>query len=266
MRGHSMFIRTERSVKEFFQLYPVVTIIVGINILFWFIIDFLNLRIGNEIRFYGIGINAAIAAGEWWRLITPVFLHAGAMHMLFNSFSLVLFGPALEQMLGKIKFILAYLGTAVTANVIIYLIESPNYAHLGASGAIFGLFGIYVYMSIFRKDLIDQSSIQIVGVIVAIGLVMTFLRSNISILGHLFGLFSGFIYAPLLLAGVKSYSPWARPRPRKRKYADDDNGPQFDPDRWNKKRKMPEVIRKNMLWIVVGIIAVLWLLGQANIL
>lgn len=261
-----MFIRTERSVKEFFQLYPIVTIIVGINILLWFIIDFLNLQIGAYLRYYGTGVNAYISAGEWWRLVTPVFLHAGAMHMLFNAFSLVLFGPALEQMLGKIKFVLAYLGTAVTANIVIYFIESPSYAHLGASGAVFGLFGIYVYMVMFRKDLIDPSSRQIVGVIVAIALVMTFLRSNISVLGHLFGLLSGFIYAPLLLAGVKSYSPWIRPRPQKRKYADDDDGPQFDPDRWNKKRKMPEVIRKNMLWIIVGVIAILWLLGQANIL
>ncbi|GIO24329.1 rhomboid family intramembrane serine protease [Oceanobacillus sp. J11TS1] len=260
-----MFIRTERSIKEFFQLYPVVTIIVGVNIFLWLIIDFLNLQIGNYLRLYGIGINAGIAEGQWWRLITPTFLHAGAMHMLFNSFSLVLFGPALEQMLGKIKFLLAYLGTATTANIVIYFIESPTYAHLGASGAIFGLFGIYVYMVVFRKDLIDQSSSQIVAVIVTIALVMTFLRSNISILGHLFGLFSGFIYAPLLLAGVKSYSPWTRPRPKSRKYADGD-GPQFDPNRWNQKRKVPEVIRKNMIWIIVAIIAILWLLGQANIL
>ncbi|MFD1067124.1 rhomboid family intramembrane serine protease [Oceanobacillus locisalsi] len=261
-----MFIRTERSVKEFFQLYPVVTIIVGINIFLWFIIDFLNLQIGQYIQFFGVGINAGIAQGEWWRIFTPIFLHAGVLHMLFNSFSLVLFGPALEQMLGKIKFILAYVGTAATANIVIYFIESPTYAHLGASGAVFGLFGIYVYMVIFRKDLIDQSSSQIIGVIVAIALVMTFLRGNISVLGHLFGIFSGFIYAPLLLAGARSYSPWAQPRPRKRTYADDDDGPQFDPNRWNRKKKIPEGIRKNKLWIIVGIIAVLWLLGQANIL
>ncbi|WP_152655443.1 rhomboid family intramembrane serine protease [Oceanobacillus sp. CFH 90083] len=261
-----MFIRTERSIKEFFQLYPVVTIIVGINILLWFIIDFLSLRIGATIRDLGLGVNFWIGLGEWWRIFTPIFLHAGVMHMLFNSFSLVLFGPALEQMLGKVKFILAYIGTAATANVGIYFIESPSYAHLGASGAIFGLFGIYVYMLVFRQDLIDQSSRQIIGVIVVIALIMTFVRSNISVLGHLFGFFSGFIYAPLLLAGVKSYSPWARPRPRKRKYADDDNSPQFDPNRWNKKKKMPDAIRKNMLWIIVGIIAILWLLGQANIL
>lgn len=258
-----MFIRTERSIKEFFQFYPIVTVIVGINILLWLIIDFLHLRIGAWIQYYGIGFNASIADGQWWRLITPVFLHAGAMHMLFNSFSLVLFGPALEQMLGKFKFLLAYFGTAITANIVIYFLQPLSYAHVGASGAIFGLFGIYVYMVIFRKDLIDQSSSQIIAVIVSIGLVMTFLRSNISVLGHLFGLFSGFAYAPLLLAGVRSYSPWRQRKSRKK--ADDDSL-QFDPDRWNKKKKVPAVIRNNWIWIVIGIIAVLWLLGQANIL
>src|SRR5690625_7985599 len=85
-------------------------------------------------------------------------------HILFYSFSLVLFGPALEQMLGKFKFILVYLFTGIVGNVFTYIIGA-NDLHLGASGALYGLLGLFVYMSFFRNDLIDPVSKQIVTVI-----------------------------------------------------------------------------------------------------
>lgn len=241
------------------SLYPVVSIIIIINISLWAIIDLLRLPIGTFIQLYGIGLNIGITEGQWWRLITPIFLHGGLMHMLFNSFSLVLFGPALEQMLGKLKFILAYFGTAITANIVIYFLESPTYAHLGASGAIYGLFGIYVFMVMYRKDLIDQSSTQIIIIFVGIGLVMTFVRSNISVLGHLFGLISGIIYAPLLLRNVANYSPWMR----RRRYVDpDDNSIKFDPNRWQKKKRVPTFVRKYLIWIIIGFFVLLGLMGR----
>ncbi len=259
----SLFIRNERSIKEFMSLYPIVSVLVIINIILWAINDLLQLQIGRFIEIYGIGFNAAIADGQWWRIITPIFLHGGLMHMLFNSFSLVLFGPALEQMLGKFKFILAYLGTAITANIAIFFLQPMNYAHLGASGAIFGLFGIYVFMVMYRKDLIDQSSSQMIAVIVGIGLVMTFIRPNISILGHLFGFLSGIIYAPLLLRNVASYFPWIR---RRTKFAADDDAVQFDPNRWRRKKRIPPFIRKNLLWIIIGFFVLLGILGRMGIL
>src|SRR5690625_8001042 len=75
-------------------------------------------------------------------------------HILFYSFSLVLFGPALEQMLGKFKFILVYLFTGIVGNVFTYTIGA-NDLHLGASGALFGMLGLNVYIRFFRNDYID---------------------------------------------------------------------------------------------------------------
>src|SRR5690625_3412327 len=106
-----VFIRNERSVKEFIQFYPIVATLVIIHLVLFVLMDFLGLPIGQKIYAWGAGFNPAVTHGEYWRLVTPIFLHAGLMHTLFNSFSLVLFGPALEQMLGKFKFILAYFGT-----------------------------------------------------------------------------------------------------------------------------------------------------------
>ncbi|SDJ68074.1 rhomboid family intramembrane serine protease [Salimicrobium halophilum] len=194
-----MFLRTE-SFQDFLKFYPVISFIVAVHIVLWLMMDVLSLPFAVEWKQLGVGNNFLINQGEYWRLVTPIFLHAGLSHMLFNSFSLVLFGPALERMLGKGKFIIAYLLAGIAGNVGTYAAEpGAFYSHLGASGAIFGLFGIYAYMLFARKDLLDQASSQIITVIIALGLIMTFLQPNINVLGHLFGFIGGIALAPPLL-------------------------------------------------------------------
>src|SRR5690625_5201022 len=151
-----MFIRTERSLKEFIQYYPIVAGLVMIHLALWLMIDLLHLPMGDQLFQWGAGHNISTHNGEYWRLLTSMFLHAGLMHTLFNSFALVLFGPALEQMLGKFKFIIAYIGAGFIGNLATYLVApTAFYVHVGASGAIYGLFGIYIFMVFFRKHLID---------------------------------------------------------------------------------------------------------------
>ena len=191
-----MFTRTE-SFQSFLKLYPIISVIVGIHILLWAIM-YVPLPGGRLILEQMVGFNFLIAEGQYWRLLTPIFVHAGFSHMLFNSFSLVLFGPALERMLGKTKFIITYLGTGIIANFATYKIEPLEYSHVGASGAIFGLFGIYLYLVMMRKDLIDQANSQIIITILVIGLIMTFINSNINVVAHLFGLIGGLLVGPII--------------------------------------------------------------------
>ncbi|KAA0544577.1 rhomboid family intramembrane serine protease [Bacillus sp. BGMRC 2118] len=192
-----MFLRTE-SFQQFIRYYPIVTLLVAIHFLLWLWIN-LSLPGGYDLFEYMVGYNMFVEYGEWWRLFTPIFLHVSFGHALFNSFSLVLFGPALEKLLGKVKFIIAYIGAGFIANVATYYLEPVDFQHLGASGAIYGLFGIYLYMVVFRKELIDAANSQLIVTILVIGIVMTFIGGNINIVGHIFGFIGGVILAPLVL-------------------------------------------------------------------
>jgi len=252
-----MFIRQERSIKEFMQFYPVVAWLIIIHLFLWFIIHFLQLPLGQQLFQWGIGHNLYIHQGEYWRLLTAIFLHSGMPHTLFNSFSLVLFGPALEQMLGRMKFIIAYLGAGLIGNIATYALNpTAFYAHIGASGAIFGLFGLYMYMVMLRKDLIDETNAQIVVVITIIALLMTFLRTHINIYAHIFGFLGGLILAPIVLKRAKPFSIW-----RNRRRHMHGGSIKFDPKRWQK-RRLSQQTKKNLFWLILGILIIFGLIGK----
>ncbi len=256
-----MFLRNE-TFKEFIRFYPIVTGLVALHLVLWLLGDFLRLAPIIELKNWGVGVNALILDGQYWRLVTPIFLHADFTHALFNSFSLVLFGPALEQMLGKVKFSVMYLVAGIAGNLGTFIV-SPDayYAHLGASGAIFGIFGVYVYMVLNRNDLIDQSNAQIIMVIFILGLFMSF-RPGINILGHLFGLIGGFAIAPVVLKNARSFSLWQlRAKHSTRR---DDDEITFNPNRW-KNRRMPGAGKgtgKKVFWGIIIFLVVVALFGR----
>ncbi|MGM8216639.1 rhomboid family protein [Bacillaceae bacterium W0354] len=193
-----IFLRSE-SLKQFIRWYPVITGIIIIHLILYILTNIISV----EFEFMLSGQNIFIAKGEYWRLVTAIFVHFGLGHVLFNSFSLVLFGPPLERMLGKFKFILTYLLMGIIGNVATFYLSNPLGLHAGASGAIFGLFGIYMYIVFMRKELIDPQSRQIVTVITVIALAMTFLRTGINIYAHIFGLMAGLALAPIVLNKVR---------------------------------------------------------------
>ncbi|MBM4765390.1 rhomboid family intramembrane serine protease [Bacillus sp. B15-48] len=186
-----MFLRTE-SFREFLRFYPVVSLILFIHLLV-FLATTLPILPSKEIFALLAGVNLYIVEGEIWRLFTPIFTHSGFTHLLFNSFSLVLFAPALERMLGPGKFIAIYLLTGISANIATLLLEPLTYIHVGSSGAIFGLFGFYISMIMFRKDLLSKVNSQTILTIAVISVIMTFVQPNINITAHIFGLIAGFL-------------------------------------------------------------------------
>ncbi|WP_053364848.1 rhomboid family intramembrane serine protease [Bacillus sp. FJAT-27245] len=186
-----MFTRTE-SFGQFIRFYPIVSLIIAINLIFY-LASVLPIFPNYWIISTFTGFNLYIAEGELWRLVTPIFMHAGFSHILFNSFSLVLFGPGLERMLGGVKFLAVYFISGISANIATYLIEPITFSHVGSSGAIFGLFGYYIAIVFLRKRGMSRQDSQVILTIAAISVVMTFLQPNINITAHLFGLLAGFM-------------------------------------------------------------------------
>ncbi len=137
-----------------------------------------------------------VAAGDWWRIVTSGFLHAGLAHLGFNMFALWVLGSQLEPALGRLRFALVY-GTALLAGSLGVLVLSPDSLTVGASGAVFGLMGAAAAAQRVRGTSIWDSGI---GSLLVINLLFTFLIPGISIGGHLGGLAGGFAAGSILLA------------------------------------------------------------------
>lgn len=192
-----MFVRTE-SFQQFIRLYPVITALVAVHIII-FLAMHLPLFPQQLIFEKLAGVNILIQMGEYWRLATPIIVHVAFTHLLFNSFSLVLFGPALERALGKFQFILVYIACGVSANIATLILKPPYYTHIGASGSIFGLFGIYLAVTFLKKETMPQQGKQVILPIAALSVIMTFFQANINITGHIFGLITGFLIGAVLV-------------------------------------------------------------------
>lgn len=93
------------------------------------------------------GRGLAIASGEWWRLVSPVVLHASILHIALNGYALYLFGPPLERWLGRTRFAVLFVAAGFGGGVASYLFGAPNQVGVGASGAIFGVFGASIVLA-----------------------------------------------------------------------------------------------------------------------
>ncbi|GII28533.1 rhomboid family intramembrane serine protease [Planotetraspora mira] len=144
-----------------------------------------------------------IYSGEWWRLITGAFLHASPLegsfsftHIVFNMWALYVIGPELERRLGSVRFAMLYLLSAIGGSVAVYLFGGLAMT-VGASGAIYGLFGALFVVS-------KRLGFDARGVLwlIAINVAITFVFPGISWQGHLGGLVTG-----TLVAAAFAYAP-----------------------------------------------------------
>ena len=135
-----------------------------------------------------------VADGEWYRVITSGFLHAGLIHVGFNMFALWILGSQLEAAIGRVRFAVVYF-VSMLAGALGVLIVSPDSLTVGASGAIFGLFGLALAAQRSKGINIWQSGL---GGVLLINLLFTFSVPGISIGGHLGGLAGGYLCGVLL--------------------------------------------------------------------
>jgi len=142
-----------------------------------------------------------VAEGEWYRLLTSGFLHAGLFHLGFNMFALFVIGQLLEPALGRARFLALYFASLLAGSFGALLLD-PNALTVGASGAIFGIFG--ATMVIARGRGMNQIAGQL-GLLLILNLAITFTVSHISVGGHLGGLAAGLLCAGAIVAGERGY-------------------------------------------------------------
>jgi membrane associated rhomboid family serine protease len=138
--------------------------------------------------------NVLVEDGEWWRIFTVVLLHGSLMHILFNMWALYVLGPQIERGVGTWPFVTLYLASAGVGGVFAFYLGGPNDVAVGASGAIFGLFGIWLSWALHRRNTMQGRALltQLI-VLLAINAGIAFIYQSISWQAHLGGLIAGFI-------------------------------------------------------------------------
>lgn len=179
--------------------FPIISAITGIACLLWF--TYMHMRFGTTEDVEVLYKNGAIFGlyytnYEFWRLITPLFVHIGLVHLGSNLLILWSIGPAMESIMGHIRFALVYFLSGMIGNIFVIHLQ-PFAITAGASGAIFGLFG-YLLVQHFRHDSELKSVSQAYIVLIIANIIYTFVSPNISIPGHIGGLIGGIILGVLL--------------------------------------------------------------------
>lgn len=147
---------------------------------------------------------------EYWRLLTSMFLHANLFHLGFNMWALWVVGSFLERLMGAVRFALLYFVSGLAGSVLVLVAGPPSVPTVGASGAIFGVFGaLFAWALMSRgRDALAASMVRSVGFILVLNLVITFTWSSvISWQAHVGGLLGGFAaFVALRLGDRRGFS------------------------------------------------------------
>ena len=195
-------------IKEF-KSYPATYLIILICTSFYFFLEYKggtedlpgNLRLIK----YGARHVTSINQGEWWRLIVPIFMHIGFLHIFSNTACLIIVGRIIEKIFGSTGYILVFIITGILSNICSYFFSSSNPLAVGAgmSGSIFGLFGIYIaYLILNKSELGDYGKNMLIlcSVFVGANIFIDVISNSINIFGygidttaHFSGLISGLL-------------------------------------------------------------------------
>lgn len=146
---------------------------------------------GARIVAYGAQHNGLVELGEWWRVLTATMLHGGVTHLLFNGYALYALGAQLERGVGSAAFAALYLASGL-AGGIAFLLTVPDGIAVGASGAIFGLFGAWFAASWVNRDTPQgRAGLSQFGVLLLINLALPLFVPNIAWQAHMGGLVAG---------------------------------------------------------------------------
>lgn len=184
-------VLTQNLVDKHMQRFtPITYTLILINIVIWLCM-ILYLNRFSDVKLLEVGglVHFNVVHGEWYRLISSMFLHFNFEHILMNMLSLFIFGKIVESIIGSWRMLIIYIISGLYGNFVSLSFNTTTIS-VGASGAIFGLIGsIFVIMYLsknFNKKMIGQLLIALVVLIV-----FSLFMSNINIMAHLGGFISG---------------------------------------------------------------------------
>lgn len=193
--------------KEGFYITPILMHInIGIFLLMAIIgLGFISFK-GQDLLNWGANYRPITINGQWWRLLTSTFLHGGLMHILSNMFGLLFVGIFLEPLLGRTKYLTVYLLTGILASVTsIWWYDAT--VSIGASGAIFGLYGIFLALLLTKVYPPDFAKSFLISTIIFIGYnLLMGLAGGIDNAAHIGGLLSGFVIGLILCPTLRQHN------------------------------------------------------------
>ncbi|UPK46039.1 MULTISPECIES: rhomboid family intramembrane serine protease [Paenibacillus] len=197
-----IFIRYE-NWKSYLKFFPLTSILLIANVVMFIVLSF-NGGSTNSMTLlkFGALVNHELFAADWWRYITSMFLHAGFSHLLFNSFALIVFAPPMERLLGSVRYGVLYLGGGILGNILAvawYNSVGATTISVGASGAIYAIYGAFLYVALFQRTMMDETSRKTLYTLLIFGIIFSFAMTGINWMAHLGGLLGGFFIYGLLI-------------------------------------------------------------------
>lgn len=189
-----MNYQTQMKIKRFLRKPVVTYTFLGLQILLFILMTF-DGGSTNTLTLvqYGAKFNPLLVAGQWWRLVTPIFLHIGWIHLLMNSVILYYLGIQLEDTLGHWRFAMIYLLSGIAGNAASFAFNAFSVS-AGASTSLFGLFGATLFLGrTYTNNPAIQQMSRNFGTLIIINLVFGFFSSSVDLAGHLGGLAGGFL-------------------------------------------------------------------------
>ena len=203
----------DTDLKEFWNSYKpqegffITPILIYINIAVFIVMVFVGMGFfsfnGEELVKWGANFRPLTTDGQWWRLLTNTFLHGGLMHLFANMVGFIFVGLFLEPLLGKGRFLIIYLVTGILASCgSIWWYEAT--VSVGASGAIFGLYGVFLSLLLTKVFPPDFSKVFLISILFFIGFnLLMGLTGGIDNAAHISGLLSGFIIGLIVYPSLK---------------------------------------------------------------
>ena len=190
---HTEKTRMQEEKDLLFAKKPFLTyILVAINVIMFFLLEWTgsSTDLTTLIKF-GAKYNTAILEGDWWRFVTPMFLHIGFLHLLMNTLALYYLGISVERIYGTWRFLIIYFAAGIVGGVASFAFTTQVSA--GASGAIFGCFGALLYFGVAHPSLFFRTMGGNVFAVLAINLAFGFLVPMVDNSAHIGGLLGGFL-------------------------------------------------------------------------